>query len=148
MRPARAILAASLAVPAMLLGVAVVPGDASAFSPPLPTPHHALLTVGESTALTLAATPEVVATGRPASLTGRLTDPATGIGHSGAPVRLEAAAADGSWAKVAVLSTDAAGKVTAELAPTATTVYRLHYVDAATWGTRAARGSRSAPRSG
>ena len=139
MRPSRAVLAASLAVPAMLLGVAVIPGDASAFSPPhpappSPAPRHGLLTAGESTALTLAATPEVVATGRPASLAGRLIDPATGFGLSGAPVRVEAAAADGSWSEVAVLSTDAAGRVTAELAPTATTVYRLHYADAATTG--------------
>ena len=84
--------------------------------------------------MTLAATPDVVATGRLASLTGRLTDPATGFGLRGAPVRLEAATADGSWAEVAVLSTDDAGNVTAELAPTTTTVYRLHYGDPASVG--------------
>ena len=138
MRPSRAVLAASLAVPAMLLGVAVVPGDASAFSsphaaPPNPTPRQA----ADGRRVHRADAGRHSRGGRhrpPRRLTGRLIDPATGIGLSGAPVRVEAAAADGSWSEVAVVSTDVAGRVTAELAPTATTVYRLHYADAATTG--------------
>ena len=63
-------------------------------------------------------------------------------------MRVEAAAADGSWSEVAALSTDAAGTVTAELAPTATTVYRLHYADAAITATRAPAGVGESPLTG
>jgi hypothetical protein len=122
-RLTRAVVAAVLACLAMLAGVVAVPGGLAAAALLRP----ALPAAGESTSLSLEVAPAVVATGRPVTLHGRLTDTATGSAGPADAVRVEAAAADGSWVEVAALTTDLAGDVTTVQAPTATTVYRLHH---------------------
>lgn len=79
--------------------------------------------------MTLAATPPQVATGRSTLLRGRLTDPATGAGRAGEPVRVEALAADGSWIEVTELVSDADGWASSVQTPQSTTGYRLHVGD-------------------
>jgi hypothetical protein len=81
---------------------------------------------GDPTALTGTASPVVVATGRPTTIAGRLTDP-TGAPLAGLPVDLEAQDATGAWTVVATLTTDADGRVTNGQVPVSTTVYRLHH---------------------
>jgi len=125
-RLSRAAVAAALAVSAMLTGVATLPETAAATSPLLQRPFVA---PGGATALTLAVTPGEVATGRAVTLSGRLYDPATGLGSADDDVRLEVAAADGTWTELALLRTDGSGHVTAAEAPAATTTYRLHHGD-------------------
>jgi hypothetical protein len=82
---------------------------------------------GEPTALTGIASPTLVATGRPTTIAGRLTDPGTGAPLAGLPVDLEAQDATGGWTVVATLATDAEGLVTSGQVPASTTVYRLHH---------------------
>jgi hypothetical protein len=82
---------------------------------------------GDPTALTGTASPTVVATGRPTTVAGRLTDTTTGAPLAELPVDLEAQDATGGWTVVATLTTDTDGQVTSGQAPTSTTVYRLHH---------------------
>ena len=84
-------------------------------------------TPGDPTVLTATATPTVVATGRPTTVAGRLTDATTGAPLPGLPVDLEAQDSTGGWTVVTTLTTDADGQVTSGQVPASTTVYRLHH---------------------
>lgn len=87
----------------------------------------AVLAADGSRTLTLRAAPTAVASGRTATLSGRLADLATGDPVAGEPVRLQSQAGDGSWAELALLTTDPDGTVSAEQPVTADTVFRLHH---------------------
>ena len=83
---------------------------------------------GEPTALSLSASSALVVTGRPASLTGTLTDPATGTGIAGASARLEELdVVTQGWVVLSELVTDARGTVSTQVTPAADATYRLHY---------------------
>lgn len=88
---------------------------------------------GAPTALSLAASPTLVVRGHPTTLTGTLTDPATGAGIAGAPVRLESwEAGSQTWASVRDLVTDDGGAVWTQVTPSSDTTYRLHHGDPGT----------------
>ncbi len=125
MRLTRTLVAAALACVATLAGVVAAPGGLAAAAPMRPF----LSAPGESTSLSLEASQDEIAAGRPVTLRGRLTDTATGTPEPADPVRVEATTADGTWVEVATLTTDAAGDVTTVQAPAVTTTYRLHYGD-------------------
>ena len=90
------------------------------------------LAAGMPTVLTLGADQPDLAYGGSRTLTGRLTDPASGSGVAGAPVRLETRSVDGAWVEAALVTTDAGGGVSITQTPTATTTYRLHHGDPGT----------------
>lgn len=119
LRPIVAILTAVL-----LGGSMVSTGSAvAAVGPSLPV----VLAAGLPTGLTLGADRPDVAFGGSSTLSGRLTDPATGSGVSGAQVRLETRSVDGGWVEVALLTTDGSGGVASTQTPTSTTAYRLRH---------------------
>ncbi|MEO7979523.1 MAG: DUF3152 domain-containing protein [Sporichthyaceae bacterium] len=85
---------------------------------------------GDPTALDLTADPLVVAVSRQVSFAGRLSDPASGAGLSGLPVRLEVFAPEtGTWDLVRDLVTSGDGALAASVTPARTASYRLHHVD-------------------
>lgn len=124
LRPA----ATTLCVVALLGAVPVRSATAADIGPSLPV----ALAVGVPTALVLAAERPDQPYGGSSTLTGRLTDPATGAGVVGAQVRLEARGADGSWVELAGLTSDGSGAVSAVQTPASTTVYRLRHGDPGT----------------
>ncbi len=63
---------------------------------------------------------------------GRLTDPSTGGAVSGATVRLETPAADGSWTELTLLTTDGDGAVLSDQGVSAATTYRFRHGDPGT----------------
>ncbi|HEX4697812.1 MAG TPA: DUF3152 domain-containing protein [Actinomycetes bacterium] len=115
-----AIVAGLVAVLIALGALPGVPGAASAVGAAGWAP-------GDPTALTSTASPSVVATGRPTTFAGRLTDAATSAPLAGLPVDLEAQDATGGWTVVATLTTDADGQLTSSQVPPSTTVYRVHH---------------------
>jgi hypothetical protein len=131
---ARRATAAVLTALAVAAGAAVPQGAAAAVVVP---PRAAVLAAqAQGTAvqaadgsrtLTLRAAPTTVASGRTATLSGRLTDLATGDPVAGDPVRLETKAEDGGWLELALLTTDADGTVSVERPVAADTAFRLHH---------------------
>ena len=122
-------------VVAALTGLAILCGPmlpstaaSGAVGPSLPV----ALAAGLPTALTLDADRQETAYGGSSTLTGRLTDPATGSGVAGAVVRLETRSVDGVWVEAAPITTDAGGAVSSTQTLTATTTYRLHHGDPGT----------------
>jgi hypothetical protein len=110
------------------LGLAVLlqPGSAAA---DLGLPRPASWAAGQPTTLSLGADRVSVPYGGTATLSGRLTDPATGSGLAGAAVHLESIDPVGAWAEVATLTTDPGGAVAGVVTPLAATTYRLRYAD-------------------
>jgi hypothetical protein len=122
-----------LFVCALLAALAASLTPAAAGHAALGEPHHVSWVAGSPTASSLAASLDVVAAGRPVTLTGRLTDPATGSGIAEAPVRLEALDAPSqTWLPVEDAATDAGGAVSVAVRPAAATTYRLHHGDPGT----------------
>lgn len=87
----------------------------------------AALMAGSTTSLSLAASPAAVGRGGGTTLTGRLTDPATGAGVTGATVQVEVQAPDGAWAAVGSAVTDSTGSLAVAEVVDSSTTYRLHF---------------------
>ena len=98
----------------------------SSVGPPGPS-RPVALAAGLPTVLNLTATPSRLVRGAASTLTGRLTDLATGSGLTGAPVHLEVMAPDGSWVGAALLTTDPGGAVSSVQTPMTSTVFRLRH---------------------
>ena len=119
---------AVIAVVGCAVAVLLLPAS-SAVASGLGPARPALLAAGLPTTLSLSAAPAEVGFGEASTLSGRLTDPATGAGISGAEVHLESLGADGLWVELALLVTDGGGAVYSAQAPAATTAYRLRHAD-------------------
>lgn len=123
LRPTVAVAAAVLAV----LGVGGVGLSPAAVA----RPDRLLVgrwVAGSPTALDLTASAAEVPVGRPVTLAGRLTDPATGAGIASGAVRLEVLdPATATWSVAQDLVADDDGVVSATLVPDRTVSFRLHH---------------------
>lgn len=126
LRPIGAVLTVLAALAGLTSSATVA--TATVLGPSLP----AVVAVGLPTALTLAADPIDMPYGGWSTLTGRLSDPATGSGVAGAPVHLETRTSDGGWVEVALVTTDGSGAVSSPQSRTTGTVYRLRHGDPGT----------------
>jgi hypothetical protein len=110
-----------------LAGTAAVMGTTGPARGAAEPTHPVPWTVGEPTRLVLTADQPVLPVDRTVTLRGRLTD-GGGTGAPAAAVQLESMEPrTGAWSSVADLVTDGSGAVSAALAPTRSTVYRLHH---------------------